>query len=496
MVHKFGDWLLVEAKGYSQESFDRIVSNIGTWLADALDKSLPPDAPQKAQDRVAKLWRFLTYNPKFQEYNKTHNIDPSSNPELVRLQLTDFGDFLNDMPARDSDKFLADLKDASDAWMWHRLLKDPNKPPGKPGRRPGSKYTAKKDDASVPDPAAGGPATGSKAPVEVTSPVTAKSLAKALGVEEGEVLDACAKLGYDAGDGLPLDTVRDLVEVLADAFGKEVVILPAPHKKVAKLRGELERKRKRIADLDESISEKDREMSKIMDQMISEIKKLNREREGLEDEADALESEIAGLEAQQPAKPARRPRKRRVRSTFSFDDPKKNESVRLFGAWSWERLAEGRILGPAGHAMLEAADRAAGYEPYPLNDFASPGVVDELGGSKTGTRTINQYDRKVISTALRDCFSGHQISTVMRHYINGARYYDIWFQNAAGQRFEFRLTKTDDDWFWVWLYFSVHKRVGRSFQMMPFHWKCDGSRGVANLIRQVLSDATVHGGQG
>lgn len=167
----------------------------------------------------------------------------------------------------------------------------------------------------------------------------------------------------------------------------------------------------------------------------------------------------------------------------------------------WERLAEGRIVGPGQHALLEAAEGDPGYRPHPGNDF--------IRLAMRATEPLSSYDRKVISAALEECFTYHKISSVKyRGWAGGdpictagvagayrrsdrsgrvARFYDVWFSNLGGSRREFWLAKTEDDWFWVSTRFSVHYWEGSVPQLMPTQWRCDGNQGVANLIGDVLS---------
>lgn len=49
------------------------------------------------------------------------------------------------------------------------------------------------------------------------------------------------------------------------------------------------------------------------------------------------------------------------------------------------------------------------------------------------------------------------------------------------------ITKTADDWFWVHLFYRLRVQDGDGTRAMPQRWKCDGARGLAALIRDVLS---------
>jgi hypothetical protein len=152
----------------------------------------------------------------------------------------------------------------------------------------------------------------------------------------------------------------------------------------------------------------------------------------------------------------------------------------------WERLAEGRIVGPWQHALLEAAEGDPGYRPHPGDDF--------IRLATRATEPLSSYDRKVISAALEECFTYHKISSVKyRSWAVGegdpfdvARFYDVWCSNLGGSRKEFWLSKTEDDWFWVSTRFTVHYWEGSVMQLMPTQWRCDGNQGVADLIRQVF----------
>lgn len=151
----------------------------------------------------------------------------------------------------------------------------------------------------------------------------------------------------------------------------------------------------------------------------------------------------------------------------------------------WERLAEGRIVGPRQHALLEAAEADPGYAPHTGGDF------DFIVLASRATEPLTRYDRRVISAAMAECFDYHRISTVMYRpwsstygRIDG-RHYEVWFSNLGTHMKEFWMSKTEDDWFWVSFRFSAHQDKGSVLQMMPRQWKCDGPRGVANLIRDV-----------
>lgn len=326
MVQKFSDWRLDEAKTTKDDNFDRIVMNIGDWLGDALDPTQPDstDGPKRAN----KISAMLSRNPKFQEYERENQFSMASDPRLVRMKLVDLGQFLNEMPKRDSDKFLADLRAASGAWRWHKLTADPNRVPGKRGRPPGSKNKPK---ASPPAPAQEAPApVPGDDTLEVRSPVTAGSLARALGVKKSDIVAACDKLGYDARRDFALDSEEGLVEILAGEHGRgKVRILPSHQAQVDRLGGQAGERKGRMAQLVDAIAARESQM----DDLLREIKSLNRERDALEDEVRAMEEEIRALEdrmqAQRPAPAPVRTRRKRVKPTFSFD-----ESVRPFGDWA------------------------------------------------------------------------------------------------------------------------------------------------------------------
>ena len=136
----------------------------------------------------------------------------------------------------------------------------------------------------------------------------------------------------------------------------------------------------------------------------------------------------------------------------------------------WDRLAECRVIGPDQHFLLESAEANRGYKEH-------------MALAEMNTEALDRYDRKVIEGALSECFDYHSLSGVK--YDRKNRYYDVWYQDIGGKRRELMLTKTADDWFWVHFYQSLSWREGSLITLIPYRWRCDGARGVANLIRDV-----------
>ena len=161
---------------------------------------------------------------------------------------------------------------------------------------------------------------------------------------------------------------------------------------------------------------------------------------------------------------------------------KKKTPKRWLWVWGpeWERLSEGRIIMPLHYALIESAEADRGYKDHMDNDF------EDL--AEKNTEVLDRYDRKVITQALTECFDYHNISGVI--YEGKSRSYHVWYQNLGGRRQEFRLTKTGDDWMWVHFYQTMYRQEGSRITMLPFRWKCDGARGVANLIRDVARNNT------
>jgi hypothetical protein len=141
----------------------------------------------------------------------------------------------------------------------------------------------------------------------------------------------------------------------------------------------------------------------------------------------------------------------------------------------WDRLAEVRVIRPEQHFLIESAESDPGYREHMSDDFEDLAERD--------TEALDRYDRKVIEGALAECFDYHFLSGV--RYDRKNRYYDVWYQDIGGKRRELRLAKTADDWFWVHFYQNLHMQQGSLLTFLPYRWRCDGARGVANLIRDV-----------
>jgi hypothetical protein len=321
MVQKFGEWRLIEARTYSDENFDKVINNIGAWMAKALDPRVPPGKTEDAKQRVLKIKRMLTTDPTFKEFMDEEGFTLSSDFQTVAGKVLGLGDFLNRATRKESNDFLASLKSAADGWMWHQLLADPGKVPGKRGRPAGSKNLLA-DPGKVPGKRGRPAGSKNKSPrtaspvsstdpvtIELESPVTAGALAKALGVNKRDIVSACSKLGYDVTKGKPLDSHEHLVDVIAEEFGKTVTVLPGSQEQLDRIESELRAKKKRILDLDDEVEEAEAEVKRVTQSMYVGIKKLTRERESVMDEVMNLENQRRALQVKlmtQQKQPAKR----------------------------------------------------------------------------------------------------------------------------------------------------------------------------------------------
>ena len=313
MVHRFAKWVVLEARAYSQENFQRIVSNIDGWLAGALDPQFPAGDPAEKRDaRVAGLRRALSVNPSFRRFMSKSGLAFKSSPSELRAAASGFGKFLNDIEKKDSDELLALLKKASGSWKWHQLTKEPGKKPGKRGRPPGSKNRPK-ERLAEPQPAA---AAESPRPARVRRPVTPASLARALGVTKKRVVAMCAQLGHMVTGDTPLDELdADLIDLIADEAGRQVEVVAGIGSQLSDIQTRMEERRGDKARLEADRDKKEEEMERAYRAMVAELKEINRRWEENEDEIRELERRRSELEAQASAQQEERPRRGRPRKS-------------------------------------------------------------------------------------------------------------------------------------------------------------------------------------
>lgn len=101
MVIKFSDWNISEARTYSDEKFEWITSNIGSWIV------AQAEVNPKFKAKVQALEELRNF-----QMSRKFTLD--STPEKVNAAMSSFGDYLNMVSSRSSSNFIKEVTSLSD----------------------------------------------------------------------------------------------------------------------------------------------------------------------------------------------------------------------------------------------------------------------------------------------------------------------------------------------------------------------------------------------
>ena len=100
MIIKFNDWNVLGARTYSDEKFDWITQNIGSWIVD-----------QSAEDPKFKM--KVQVLPEFRNYQMSAQFTLDSAPDKLNAAMSGFENYLNRISRKSSNDFIKQVTDLS-----------------------------------------------------------------------------------------------------------------------------------------------------------------------------------------------------------------------------------------------------------------------------------------------------------------------------------------------------------------------------------------------
>ena len=136
MILKFEEYDVNEARGYSDDKFDWICDNIGTWIW------------REIESGNVSLLNYLKTVPVFKDFQQSAQFS-LTNDELSRERLKSLGGFLHRISSKDSNSFIKSLSEASQAIKFKISRFGKSEIPGKRGRPFGSKNRPKSVEPTI-----------------------------------------------------------------------------------------------------------------------------------------------------------------------------------------------------------------------------------------------------------------------------------------------------------------------------------------------------------